>query len=31
MTVDWQETQRENFEPDDKNKYSYSFITLERI
>ena len=27
---DWQETQRENFEPDDKNKYSYSFITLER-
>jgi dihydrofolate reductase len=29
-TGDWQETQRENFEPDDKNKYSYSFITLER-
>jgi dihydrofolate reductase len=28
---DWQETQRENLEPDDKNKYSYSFITLERI
>jgi len=28
--ADWQETQRENFEPDDKNKYSYSFITLER-
>ena len=29
-TEDWQEKQQENFEPDDKNKYSYSFITLER-
>lgn len=27
---DWQEKEREDFEPDDKNKYSYSFITLER-
>ena len=28
--AEWKETQRENFEPDEKNKYSYSFITLER-
>jgi dihydrofolate reductase len=27
---EWKETERENFEPDEKNKYSYSFITLER-
>lgn len=27
---DWRETERENFEPDEKNKYRYSFITLER-
>jgi len=27
---DWKETERENFEPDEKNKYTYSFITLER-
>ncbi|MDN5287033.1 MAG: dihydrofolate reductase [Mucilaginibacter sp.] len=28
--ADWKEKERENFEPDEKNKYSYSFITLER-
>jgi dihydrofolate reductase len=28
--AEWKETERENFEPDEKNKYSYSFITLER-
>ena len=28
--AEWKETKRENFEPDEKNKYSYSFITLER-
>jgi dihydrofolate reductase len=27
---DWKETERENFEPDEKNKYAYSFITLQR-
>ena len=27
---EWKETERENFEPDEKNKYRYSFITLER-
>jgi dihydrofolate reductase len=27
---DWKEAGRENFEPDEKNKYRYSFITLER-
>lgn len=27
---EWKEKERENFEPDEKNKYSYSFITLER-
>lgn len=29
-TKDWKETERENFEPDEKNKYRYAFITLER-
>jgi dihydrofolate reductase len=28
--AEWKETERENFEPDDKNKLKYSFITLER-
>jgi len=28
--TEWEETERENFEPDEKNKYSYSFITFER-
>jgi len=27
---EWKETAREDFQPDEKNKYSYSFITLER-
>jgi dihydrofolate reductase len=27
---DWKEKEHENFEPDEKNKYPYSFITLER-
>ncbi|MDN3549030.1 dihydrofolate reductase [Mucilaginibacter aquaedulcis] len=27
---DWKETEREDFEPDEKNKYTYSFITLQR-
>ncbi|PWK78145.1 dihydrofolate reductase [Mucilaginibacter oryzae] len=27
---DWQETKREEFEPDEKNRYKYSFITLDR-
>jgi dihydrofolate reductase len=27
---EWTEKERENFEPDEKNKYRYSFITLER-
>ena len=27
---EWTEKKRENFGPDEKNKYSYSFITLER-
>lgn len=26
----WQETQREDFSPDEKNPFSYSFITLNR-
>ncbi|MDX5444151.1 MAG: dihydrofolate reductase [Hymenobacteraceae bacterium] len=26
----WQETEREDFKPDEKNKYAYSFITLKR-
>lgn len=31
LNVDeWEETERENFEPDDKNKLKYSFITLQR-
>ena len=29
-TEEWQETEREDFEPDEKNKYKYSFITLVR-
>jgi dihydrofolate reductase len=28
--ADWKETTRENFEPNEKNPFSYSFITLER-
>ncbi len=27
---EWHEKKREDFEPDEKNKYSYAFITLER-
>lgn len=27
---EWQESKREDFEPDEKNKYKYSFITLVR-
>jgi dihydrofolate reductase len=27
----WQETKREDFLPDEKNKFSYSFITLNRL
>jgi dihydrofolate reductase len=27
---EWTEQKRENFEPDEKNKLKYSFITLER-
>ena len=27
---DWQEISREDHQPDSKNKYSYSFVTLER-
>ncbi|RYE04577.1 MAG: dihydrofolate reductase [Sphingobacteriaceae bacterium] len=27
----WQESNREDFEPDEKNAYAYSFITLNRI
>jgi dihydrofolate reductase len=27
---EWKETLREDYEPDEKNKYSYSFIILER-
>lgn len=27
---EWEEKEREDFEPDEKNKYRYSFITLER-
>lgn len=26
----WEETKRENFNPDDKNKYSYSFVGYKR-
>ncbi|MEN0054714.1 MAG: dihydrofolate reductase [Mucilaginibacter sp.] len=29
-TAEWKETEREDFEADEKNKYPYSFITLER-
>jgi dihydrofolate reductase len=29
--VDWREVERESFQPDEKNAYSYSFITLDRI
>ncbi|MGF7040543.1 dihydrofolate reductase [Mucilaginibacter lappiensis] len=28
--TEWKEKERENFEPDEKNKLRYSFITLER-
>jgi len=28
--ADWQEIEREGHDPDDKNAYAYSFITLER-
>lgn len=28
---EWREKDREDFESDDKNPYSYSFITLERL
>jgi dihydrofolate reductase len=28
--TEWKETERENFEPDDKNRLKYSFLTLER-
>ena len=28
---DWKEVERESHEPDDKNPYHYSFVTLERI
>jgi dihydrofolate reductase len=28
--AEWKEKERENFEPDEKNKLRYSFITLER-
>jgi dihydrofolate reductase len=28
---EWKESAREDFQPDEKNKYSYSFITLERV
>jgi dihydrofolate reductase len=28
--AEWEEKERENFEPDEKNKLRYSFITLER-
>jgi dihydrofolate reductase len=27
---EWQETEREDHQPDEKNKFAYSFITLER-
>lgn len=26
----WEETEREDYQPDEKNKFAYSFITLER-
>jgi dihydrofolate reductase len=29
--ADWKETSRQDFEPDKKNKYSYSFEVLDRI
>ena len=29
--MQWKETAREDHQPDEKHKYSYSFITLERI
>ena len=28
---DWKEVERQTFEPDEKNPYTYSFVTLERI
>jgi len=28
---EWKEVSREDYQPDEKNKYSYSFITLERV
>ncbi|WP_184541724.1 dihydrofolate reductase [Mucilaginibacter sp. FT3.2] len=28
--TEWKEKERENFTPDEKNKYHYAFITLER-
>ncbi len=28
---EWQETSREDFKPDEKNPFAYSFVTLERI
>ena len=27
---DWKEVSREDYEPNEKNKYSYSFVVLER-
>jgi len=27
---EWKETERENYQPDEKNAFPYSFITLER-
>lgn len=29
--MEWKETAREDHQPDDKNKFPYSFITLDRI
>lgn len=29
-SIEWKVKDRENFEPDEKNKFRYSFITLER-
>ncbi|QMU29193.1 dihydrofolate reductase [Adhaeribacter radiodurans] len=28
---EWQEVNRQDFEPDEKNKYSYSFLKLQRV
>ncbi|PSR54220.1 dihydrofolate reductase [Adhaeribacter arboris] len=30
-SADWQEVSRQDFEPDEKNKYAYSFIKLQRV